>query len=264
MILMKNILRIAACSATLLFVQQSVVKAQVDLGIKAGISIPNLTGGKSDNPINSGYGSRSGLDVAIHAEYHLTKQFSIQPELRYSQQGGKKNGKQAFTPPAELTQGVPPEMIPQYFYANYKSEAKINYLMLPILAKYNFSLGEHWGLYVAAGPFVSLRLSAKNVTEGTSTIYLDERHTTPLALPGGQVLPPQSFDRTVDIKKEIRPFNAGIDGHIGVAYKWARNSVFIEGGGNYGFINIQENDINGKNNTGAAVVVAGYAFRICK
>jgi len=255
---MKNYARQALCAALLLFFYIPLTHAQIDLGIKAGISIPNLSSGSSDNPINSGYGSRLGPDIAIHAEFHITNRFSIQPELRYSSQGGKKNGKQAFSVPAELQPMFPPGQTPQYLYADYKSTAKINYLMLPILAKYHFLSQGNWDLYAALGPFVSLRVSAKNVTSGSSNIYLDDAHTQPI-LPGAQ-----SFDRTEDIKDEIRPVNAGIDGHIGIAYRWQRNSVFLEGGGNYGFINIQKNDVNGKNNTGAAVVVVGYAFRIRK
>jgi len=238
------------------FLNQPLMQAQIDLGFKAGLSIPNLTAGSSANPINSGYSSRLGGDGGIHLEFHLTKHFSVQPELRYSSQGGKKDGKQAFSVPPEMQPMFPPGQAPQYLYANYKSTAKINYLMLPILAKYHFDLSRQWDLYLAAGPFVSLVLSAKNITRGSSDIYLDEQQTQ--ALPGG----PQSFDRTEDIKDELHSFNAGIDGHIGIAYKWAHCSVFIEGGGNYGLINIQKGEVNGKNKTGAAVIVAGYAIRI--
>ena len=253
---MKKYWHLLTCNILLFFFNQQAIQAQIDLGIKAGLSIPNLTAGSSANPINSGYSSRLGVDGGIHVEFHLNRRFSIQPELRYSSQGGKKNGGQAFSVPPEMQALFPPGQVPPYLYANYKSTAKINYLMLPILAKYHFGLGRQWDLYIAAGPFVSLVVSAKNTTRGTSDIYLDEKQTQPL--PDG----PQSFDRTEDIKDELHAANAGIDGHVGIAYKWAHSSVFIEGGGNYGFINIQKGEINGKNNTGAAVIVAGYAIRI--
>lgn len=240
------------------FFNQPLTQAQIDLGFKAGLSIPNLTAGSSANPINSGYSSRLGVDGGIHVEFHLTKHFSVQPELRYSSQGGKKNGEQAFSVPPEMQPMFPPGQVPQYLYADYKSTAKINYLMLPLLAKYNFDLGPQWGLYVAAGPFVSWVISAKNVTKGSSDIFLDPQQTQ--ALPGGA----QSFDRTEDIKDELHSFNAGIDGHVGIAYKLAHGSIFLEAGGNYGFINIQKGEINGKNNTGAAVIVVGYAIRISR
>ncbi len=192
----------------------------------------------------------------MQAEFHLSSHFSIQPELEYSAQGGKKNGDQAYTPPPEALSQLPPGVpAPQYLYATYKSEAKFNYLMLPILAKYRLSLAKHWGFYVAAGPFVSTVLNAKNVTSGSSINYLDPGHTQPVS-------DVQSFDHTEDIKGDLRSFNAGISGHVGFAYLFGKSSVFIEGGGNYGFVKIQKDDTNGNNNTGAGVVNIGYSFRV--
>ncbi|HVI44000.1 MAG TPA: porin family protein [Chitinophaga sp.] len=254
---MKNLLRIAVPVIGLFVLNVSRAQAQVDLGVKAGLSIPNLTSGNSNNPLSSGYNSRLGLDAGIHAEFHLTKKFSIQPELRYSSQGGKKNGNQAFVPdPTQFPAGTP---LPPLLYADYKSVAKLNYLMLPVLAKYHFLNNPKWDLYAAVGPFVSLLLSAKNETSGSSIIYADEQHKQPLPL--GAV----SFDRKEDIKDKLNSTNFGIDGHVGIAYKLnQRSSIFLEGGGHYGFITIQKDEANGKNRTGAGVVTAGYAFRICK
>jgi hypothetical protein len=47
-----------------------------------------------------------------------------------------------------------------------------------------------------------------------------------------------------------------------VNYKINRSKIFIEGGGNYGFLNIQKGTENGKNNTGAATINIGYAHNI--
>ncbi|MBC9932204.1 porin family protein [Chitinophaga qingshengii] len=237
-----------------------VAKAQVDLGVKAGLSIPNLTSGNSSNPINSGWSSRLGLDAGLQAEFHLTKHFSIQPEVRYSSQGGKKDGTQGFTPSPEMAQyfqatGQP---VPPYVYANYNNQAKFNYLMVPVLAKYHFGFSPKWDLYVAAGPFVSFLLSGKNVTDGKSSVYYDEALSKPL-----QGFPEVDFNRTTDIKNDLKKANWGISGQVGVAYHInSRSAVFIEGGGNYGFVKIQKDKVNGENNTGAGVVVLGYSYRI--
>lgn len=255
---MKTTFQLLAPFSFLFLLNLSNAQAQVDLGVKGGLSIPNLTAGASDNPINSGYSSRLGADFAVHAEFHLSKHFSIQPQLEYSGQGGKKNGKQAFTPPPEMAALFPgPGPMPKYLYADYKSTAKINYLMIPVLAKYRFELSNRFDLYVAAGPFASFVVGAKNITSGNSPVYLDDAHTQPL-------VPNASFDRTEDIKDKLNTTNAGLSGHVGLAYKSGRNSIFLEAGGNYGFVNIQKDEVNGKNNTGAAVVVLGYAFQICQ
>lgn len=240
--------------------------AQWDIGVKGGISIPNLTaGGSQQNPLNTGYSSRFGPDFGVSGEYRFTKLFSLEAAVEYSSQGGKKNGFQAFTPPPELAAYFEEQnmTVPPYLYANYKSEAKLNYLMIPVLAKVGWDLGPQspFRFYVAAGPFLGILLSAKQVTSGNSIVYLDAAGTEPL--PAGS----QSFDQTTNIKDQLNTVNFGIDGHIGLSYALCHSKqqhLFVEAGGNYGFLNIQKGTANGKNNTGAAVATIGYSHSIGK
>jgi hypothetical protein len=235
--------------------------AQWDVAIKGGISIPNLSAaGSQQNPLNTGYSSRLGPDFSLDHEYHFSKLFSLVGSVEYSSQGGKKNGYQAFTTPSQLAgyfeeQNMTP---PPYLYATYNSEAKFGYLLVPILAKVGWDLGHHspWRFYVAAGPFLGILLSAKQVTSGNSMAYLDAGKTEPLPIGS------QSFDQKTDLMDQLHHVNFGIDGYIGFSYALnaARDQhLFIEGGGNYGFINIQKGTANGKNNTGAGVVTFGYS-----
>ncbi len=99
-------------------------------------------------------------------------------------------------------------------------------------------------------------LSAKQVTTGSSDFYTDPQGTQ--ALPGG----PVSFDNTQDIKDQLHSFNVGLEGNLGFAYKFKKSSIFIEGGGNYGFLNIQKEAANGKNNTGAGTASIGYSISL--
>ncbi|MEX6686377.1 porin family protein [Danxiaibacter flavus] len=235
----------------------------VSLGVRGGISIPNLTTGTAyKNPINTGYKSSTGPDAGIFAEFKLTDVFSIQPAIAYSAQGGQKKGYQAFPVTPEWAAMFPPGQVPQYLYANFKSQAKINYLMVPMLAKFTWPFNHSkskFAFFLSAGPFVSFLLSAKQVTTGNSKIYLDEGHQQPL--PVGS----QSFDNTEDIKSQLHSFNGGIDGHAGISYKIShQNLVFFEIGGNYGFFNIQKGAENGKNNVGAATILVGYAYTFFK
>jgi hypothetical protein len=245
-------------SLTLLFFNANA--QDVSLGIRGGVSIPNLSaGGSSETPLNTGYSSRSGLDAGIFAEFKISSLFSIQPMLEYSAQGGKKDGLQAFATPAQVAQEFPPGQSPQYLYANYNSTAELNYLMLPILAKFGWNFkNSPLRIYVDAGPFLGYLLSAKQVTTGSSDFYTDPGGTQPL--PGG----PQSFNNTQDIKDQINKVNVGIEGNIGLAYKFKKSCIFIEGGGNYGFLNIQNVAADGKNNTGAATASVGYSFSLGK
>lgn len=231
----------------------------VAIGIRGGISIPNLSaGGSAENPLNSGYSSRQGPDFGIFADFKVSGLFSIEPMLQYSSQGGKKDGLQAvpgeqFAAYFQATQ----QPTPTYLYANYNSTAKLNYLMIPVLAKFgwNFSKSSPWRFYVDAGPFAGFLLSAHQVTSGTSDVYSDAAGTQPL-----QGFPAQNFGGNTDIKDQLHTFNLGIEGNVGFACKIGPGSIFVEGGGNYGFLNIQKGTANGKNNTGAGTADLGYAF----
>ena len=231
-----------------------VVNAQTfDLGVRSGLSIPNLTaGGSQSNPLNTGYKSRFGPDEAIFGEYHFSSLFSIEAMIEYSSQGGKKSGMQAFPNP----QGN----IPPYLYANFKSEAKLNYLLVPVLAKFGWNLNSHSPvrIYVDAGPFAGFLLSAHQVTSGSSMIYADPQGTQPVS-PSAQ-----PFDANNDIKNQLNTFNFGVSGNVGFAYHFNKSNIFIEGGGNYGFLNIQKGTANGKNQTGAGTVAIGYSYALGK
>jgi hypothetical protein len=230
----------------------------VAIGVRGGISIPNLTaGGSAQNPLNTGYSSRQGPDAGIFAEFKFSDLFSLQPMLEYSSQGGKKDGLQAFPTPSQAAEyyQAQNQTPPTYLYANYKSEAKLNYLMLPILAKFGYNFHRSpFRIYIDAGPFLGLLLSAHQVTSGSSEFYVDAS--------GQQQLPfgEQSFNADNNIKSQLNKVNFGIEGNLGLAYKIKRSSIFIEGGGNYGFLNIQKGTANGKNNTGAATADIGYAL----
>ncbi len=239
-------------------------KAQWDLGLQGGISIPNLSAGGSDNnPLNTGYSSRLGPEFSISGEYHVNSLFSIVPKIEYSAQGGKKDGYQALPTPIEI-QGYFEQQgktAPTYLYANFNSEAKLDYLLIPILAKFGWDLDTQKKIRftVAAGPYVGFLLSAKQVTSGNSELYSDPEHMN--ALPFG----PQSFDTTNNIKSQLNTTNFGIDGSVGIEYlmgKTKQDKIFFEIGGNYGFLNIQKGSANGKNNTGAATIMLGYAYKL--
>jgi hypothetical protein len=232
------------------FINSVQAQQNVFIGVKGGISIPNLTAGSGNqNPLSNGYSSRLGADFGVLAEFPINKWFSIQPEIDYSQQGGKHDGLQAFPNPQ------PP---PTYLYANYNSTAKLNYLLVPVMGRFNFHLADKLKLYVNAGVFAGFLLSAKTVASGSSTIYADPAGQEPI---GG----PEQFDSTQDIKSSVNTFNFGVIGAVGLSYAIGQGKIFVEGGGNYGFINIQKYATDGTNYTGAATIHVGYEYALeCK
>jgi opacity protein-like surface antigen len=232
-------------AATYTYAQQPIY-----VGARAGLSIPNLTNGTGDNPLSKDYKSKMGLAFGVIADFPINKWFSIQTGLDYSQQGGKRDGMQAITNPY-------PSQIPQpYLYADFKNEARLNYLQLPVQAKFNYTINDHFGAFIYAGPYAGLLLAAKTVTKGSSALYMDANGQYPMSSEK------QSFDQTTDIKDNTNLWNFGLTGMIGISYKVPGGKVFIEGGGNYGFINIQKHESDGKNYTGAGTVQIGYAYAL--
>jgi Outer membrane protein beta-barrel domain len=254
--------RTPKCSFLLIFCGMFVmlnkpVQAQnTAIGARAGISIPNLSsGGSESNPLNTGYSSRLGPEFGIFAEFKFSDLFSLQPMLEFSSQGGKKDGLQAFPTPSQISEMYPSGEAPTYLYANFKSNAIINYLMIPVLAKFGHTFNNSpFRVYIDAGPFVGFLIYAKQETSGSSEYYTDPQGTQ--ALPIGA----QSFDHTQDIRDQLNSVNFGVEGNIGIGYSMGSGNIFFEAGGNYGFLNIQKGTANGKNNTGAATAVLGYSY----
>lgn len=245
------------------FLLPACVYAQWKVGAFGGISIPNLTaGGSENNPLNTGYSSRLGADFGVSGSHRFSPLFSLEARMEYAAEGGKKNGFQALTTPDEVAQYFQSQGMtaPPYLYADYKSTARLNYLLIPVLANLGWDLGHRspWRFYIDAGPYFGLLLSAKQVTSGNSPLYADPGKTQ--EIPGG----PQSFDASSDIKDQLHKTNFGIDGDIGLSYGFGQtreHSLFVQAGGNYGFLNIQKGTANGKNHVGAATANLGYAYR---
>lgn len=292
--------KICLLIGALLYTGIAVQAQEVSLGVKGGLTIPNITP-SGTNPLSKGYSSRLAWGARPFADFQFTKTFSLQVGLEYSGQGGKKDGMQAlpvgpikqqfmgflgqanlpFPGVDQILDGVFP---PDYMYAEFESKAKFDYLMLPVQAKFGWNLSptSPFRVYVSAGLFASYLLKAERVSTGSSPFYVNSTGTTyysaalaavsqatqipeaTLEAGGFDALKAFQYqDNTQDITDEIKDFNFGFIGAVGISYQIApRHKVFIEGGGNYGFIKIQKSDANGQNRIGAGVVMAGYSFTL--
>jgi len=227
------------------------------LGFKGGISIPNLSGG-GGNPISENYTSRLAANFGFLSDFHVCHRFSLQVELNYAGQGGKRDGMQPITS-GDVTQGLPPGT---YLWADFKNKAVFDYLELPILAKLHW--GQTFGFYVNLGPYFGYLLHAEEKTKGTSTIYYDQAGTQPLQEQGYPV-PPQDFTSNTDITSSLHRFNVGVTGGGGIDWKLGdRNKLLLDARFEYGFLNVQKYSEDGKNNTGNVLISLGYAHRFGK
>ncbi len=267
----------------------------VKFGFRGGLNLPNIIAGNNDTPLSQGYVSRMATGAGIFTELQLNQTVSLRLGVEYSEMGGKKDGMQAMPAKRLITEignsigtsitsqqlavlGALTENMPQYYYANVNNTVKFNYIMLPLMVQFGKNIGQSpWRMYVNTGPFVSFFLSGKQAAKGTSKLYSDVSGTATLwdNIPQGiqgivtaefpdmeqQLDNPVTFG-TTDITEELKSTNFGITGNVGISYQYRRSYFFIEAGGNYGFVTVQNDSANGNNRIGAASIMAGYAFSL--
>jgi len=262
------------------------IYSQVSIGLRGGLSIPNIVAG-GDNPLSSGYNSRLAGAGGLFGEYELNRTLSIRLGLEYSGQGGKRDGVQAIRSDqllAGLAADLPPQLsqalsgMPGVIYVNVKNTAKFDYLMVPLSLQAGKDLSDKWRAYIGAGPFVSYLISASQETRGNARIYVDAAQQTTLwdLIPSDiqQVLeaaaPPfayvlqngTDFGGKTKITNDLNKLNAGLQGNIGLTYRIDRHRLFLEVGGNYGFIELQKDKANGSNRIGSGTMMLGYAIEL--
>jgi hypothetical protein len=116
-------------------------------GAKAGLNFANMTGDDAEDT-----DGRTSIHLGVTAEIAISDVFSIQPELLYSGQGYKTD---SFIEVYDVN-GNPIDEVDADF------TAKVNYLSLPIMAK--FYVSDAFSL--EAGPQISFLMSAKGDYEG--------------------------------------------------------------------------------------------------
>lgn len=110
---------------------------KVKVGVKAGINISSLTIDHSELSTSGKIGLTGGMMVEIP----IAKNFALQPELLYSEQGSKTSFSDA-----DVTNSV------------YTSTIKLNYLNIPVMLKYYVAEA----LSIQAGPQLGILLKANN------------------------------------------------------------------------------------------------------
>jgi hypothetical protein len=255
---MKKLLIAFSLFISIFLLQMQTAQAQVRVGIQGGLSVPNLSGG--NNEISQGYTSRLAPNFGITAEFGITSNFSIEPQINFDGQGGQRNGLQPIT-----STNLPPLPSGGYYYADFNNMSILNYIEIPVLAKYTFGLGGI-ALNVNVGPYVGFLLNATEKTSGSGSIHVD-KNGTPLVMPdgnGGYVpVPPQSFIASSDVTSSIHEVNVGIAAGAGVVLPVTdRTSISLDLRGVYGLTNVQRHAQDGTSHTGNLIISVGYSYRI--
>lgn len=227
------------------------------IGFKGGVSIPQLSG-SNNNELSRDYKSRVAPNFGAFVEFGINKKTSVQFEVDYAGQGGKRIGIQPVT---QTIPGLPALPNGAYYYADFKNVAKLNYLEIPVMAKYRFRSRNKPRPYLTGGAYYGLLLSAKTVTSGNSILYLDRDGRVPVLIPPANTpLPAIPFNATTNIKDEVKRNNFGITGGGGLEIPHRKNYFLIDLRVSYGLMTIQKDSANGNNKTGNIVLSFGYAF----
>ena len=126
--------------------------AQLKLGISAGYDMAQFAGSGT----NSDFYNMSAIDgfhVGLIGEQSLKKNFFLSEELQFAHKGGIVNRTQMSTSGKSYTM-------------------TLNYIQLPILAKYKYALSKTSKLIIGAGLYAAVGLSGKqNGTETAKDVY---------------------------------------------------------------------------------------------
>ena len=171
---MKKLLLTAAIAV---FTLSSVNAQDITFGAKAGINIANL------DVTDANIDSRTSLHLGVTAEFEISDTFSIQPELLYSAQGATESDTYEDS----------------FIRSVSESEWKLNYIQIPIMAKFYVSEG----LSLEAGPQIGFLASAEVDSDRTETDLFD----------GTSV----STSSTVDAKELVKSVDFGLN--FGLGYK---------------------------------------------
>ena len=247
---MRRILSLPLLSALLVTAASA---APITLGIHGGSSIPDLRD-NGGNELSSGWSSRFAPSYGVSAELSAVGPWTLLAEVNVTGQGAKRTGLQPLNDPTSL--GFPAGTS---LYASFKNEEKLNYVEIPVLARYH--LPAPFRPTLAVGPYVGFLTSAKNVTSGSSGVYYDRARTQPVMISETQALI-ADFGATTDTKSDLRGFNWGVQAGFGAAVPYGRGAITLDVRGGLGLTNIQKDSANGKNATGALTVALGYALPV--
>ncbi len=230
--------------------------SRFSLGAFGGLNTPRLTGG-GGNPLSDGWTSRTGGAYGLTLDWTTGKHFAWRTDVLYSSEGGQRGGMQALDG-SSFNPQVPPGT---YFYADYNNESIMNYLEVPVMAKYIIPFNRSTKFYVDLGPYIGFLLNANQKTGGSSIVYADAGGNQPVSIDPqtGQAFP-VSFDADIDITNDIKSVNFGITGGIGFTQGVGFGNLFVDFRGAYGLTTVQKDTKNGSSHIGNLLIALGYSI----
>lgn len=113
---------------------------QLNLGAKAGVNFASISGDDTEE-----LDGKVGFHLGLISEILFSEKFAFQPEILYSSQGAKAEGSETF-------EGIT---------ASYEAKIKLDYINVPLLAKYYVSPNFN----IHAGPQVGFLVKSEAEAE---------------------------------------------------------------------------------------------------
>jgi hypothetical protein len=128
-------------------------QAKFEPGIKLGVNFANLSGGPHE------LSSRTGIFAGISMEINIESwPVSIEPGVFYSQKGAEGQYKETIIKGA---------------YEGNAGTFKLDYIEVPILAKYRFATESALKPYIMGGPYIEFNLNSE-VKASKNVAYLED------------------------------------------------------------------------------------------
>lgn len=170
-----SLLALAVCLFT-------ISQAQIRIGARAGLNLSNIVGTETE-----GWKSKAGIFIGGLVEVPVVDRFSVQPELYYSMEGAKWEDEDG-------------------------GKTSLNYIKIPVLAKYTFANG----IYGETGPQIGFLVNATDKWDGEKEDIMEFLKKTEFSWAIGA-----GYYVTPAIGVHIR-YNAGFSKF----YESEKNSVF--------------------------------------
>lgn len=243
---MKRITFLLIVSA-LIFANENINAQRLTIAATGGLSIPGLTGTKSNNPFFDSNTIKTGGNIGLYGEYHATETFSYSLGLEYTAMGGLNRFKTISS--SNLINNT-------YsfgtLYSNFESNMNLNYLSIPILARQSWTIGKTVSVYAGIGPVISILINASRAISSDS-LYTNKEKTQTSIFTLQSILGPGS--------QTLNPVNFGVKGIVGLSYKInKKEAILVQVGAIYGLSPIQHNSINGSTSPFSEMISVGYAY----
>ncbi|UCF06583.1 MAG: PorT family protein [bacterium] len=165
--IVKRLCLIVASTVLATLIGNAAIAGDISLGAKVGMITANITQTPKEWEQTKSF--KVGFMGGVYLNYAFNENFSIQPELLYTQKGVKDNLYDGFIT-IDLT-------------------ASFDYIELPVLAKYTFTWKESFKPYIYAGPSfaatVSSELEVSALLLSTEIDFSDLTHVTDFGLVAG-------------------------------------------------------------------------------